>query len=117
MDDQTECKLTYDDEALYALFVCHDSRPNEIVGREITPEAQFNGEDTVTLSLDPYNGRNGSSISRFTVNAINTRTETIAGGHSSKAEWRGIWQSNAKRFTGGYIVEIRVPFAFILACF
>jgi len=109
VDDQTECKLTYDDEALYALFVCHDSRPNEIVGREITPEAQFNGEDTVTLSLDPYNGRNGSSISRFTVNAINTRTETIAGGHSSKAEWRGIWQSNAKRFTGGYIVEIRVP--------
>jgi len=107
--DQTECKLVYDDDAIFVLFVCHDSQPTQIVGREITPEAQFVGEDTVTFSIDPYGSRNGSSLSRFTVNAINTRTETIAGGHSSKAEWRGIWQSEERRFPGGYIVEMRIP--------
>ncbi|MDR3691526.1 MAG: sugar-binding protein [Fimbriimonas sp.] len=107
--DQTECKVVFDEEALYALFICHDSKPDQIVGREINPESQFNGEDTVTLSIDPYNGRNGSSMSRFTVNAINTRTETIAGGHSSKAEWRGVWQSTTKRTSDGYVVEMRIP--------
>jgi len=109
VDDQTICKLAYSEEALYVLFVCRDSQPDKIVGREITPQATFNGEDTVTFSIDPYNTHSGSSISRFIVNAINTRTEFIAGGHSSKAEWRGIWQSTTKRFSGGYIVEMRIP--------
>jgi hypothetical protein len=107
--DQTEARIAYDDEALYVLFVCHDARPDQIVGREIEPESEFKGEDTVTLTIDPYNTHSGSSISHFTVNAINTRSEGIAGGHSSKAEWRGIWQSWTKRFTGGYIVEMRIP--------
>ena len=108
-EDQTLCKLAYDQEALYVLFVCKDSKPEQIVGREITPEATFNGEDTVTFSIDPYDTHSGTSISRFIVNAINTRTEFIAGGHSSKAEWRGIWNSTTKRFAGGYIVEMRIP--------
>ena len=108
-EDQTESRVGYDEEALYVLFVCHDSKPDKIVGREITPEASFNGEDTVTFSIDTYNTHSGASISKFTVNAINTRSETIAGGHSSKAEWRGIWQSTTKRFAGGYIVEMRIP--------
>ena len=107
--DQTESRLGYDDEAIYALFVCHDSKPEQIVGREIEPQSAFNGEDTVTLSIDPYNSQSGASLSKFTVNAINTQAETIAGGHSSKAEWRGIWQSWTKRFAGGYIVEMRIP--------
>ena len=77
--DQTEGRLAYDEEALYALFVCHDSKPDQIIGREIEPEATFNGEDTVTLSLDTFNSHSGASLSKFTVNAINTQAETIAG--------------------------------------
>jgi len=109
VQDQTECRVAYDDDSLYVLFVCHDSQPNRVIGREIVPEAQFNGEDTVTFSIDPYNTRSGSSMSHFSVNAINTRTETIAGGHSSKAEWRGIWDSATRRTTDGYVVEMRIP--------
>lgn len=108
-EDQTEGRLAYDQEGLYVLFVCHDSKPEQIVGREIVPESTFNGEDTVTFSIDTFNTHAGTSISKFIVNAINTRTEAIAGGHSSKAEWRGVWQSTTKRFAGGYIVEMRIP--------
>ncbi len=108
-EDGTTCRLLYDDEAIYVLFVCHDSKPEQIVGREITPEAEFKGEDTVTLTIDPYHTRNGSSVSKFTVNVLNTRSESIAGGHSSKAEWRGIWDSRSKRTKDGYVVEMRIP--------
>lgn len=107
--DQTQGRLVYDQEALYVLFVCYDSNPSAIVGREIVPESTFSGEDTVTFSIDTFDTHAGTSMSRFTVNAINTRTETIAGGHSGKAEWRGVWQSTTKRFDKGYIVEMRIP--------
>jgi len=107
--DATECRLLYDDQAIYALFICTDASPDRIVGREITPEAQFNGEDTVTLQIDPYHSRSGSSVSKFTVNVLNTRTENIAGGHASKAEWRGIWDSRTRRTPTGYVVEMRIP--------
>jgi len=109
VDDQTTVRIVYDDAAIYVAYHCHDSRPEQIVGREITPEAQFNGEDTVSFTIDPYHTREGSSVSKFTVNAINTRSEYIAGGHSSKAEWRGIWDSFVKRVPDGYVVEMRIP--------
>ena len=108
-EDGTECRLLYDDQAIYILFVCTDSKPEGIVGREITPEAQFVGEDTVTFQIDPYNTRSGSSVSKFTVNVLNTRTDNIAGGHASKAEWRGIWDSRTRRTPTGYVVEMRIP--------
>ncbi|HWD42043.1 MAG TPA: sugar-binding protein [Fimbriimonas sp.] len=107
--DQTQARLVYDDQAIYVLFYCHDSQPNRITAREIQPESVFNGEDTVTFQIDPFNTRNGSSLSRFTVNAINTVSESIAGGHSSKAEWRGLWKSFVRRVPDGYLVEMRIP--------
>ena len=107
--DQTEVRIVYDDQAVYVAFLCHDSQPNKIVGREITPDAQFNGEDTVTFDIDPFHTRHGDSISSFTVNAINTRAELLAGGRAAKVEWRGLWESVTRRIADGWICEMKIP--------
>lgn len=107
--DQTEAYLGFDENAIYVAVVAHDSKPDQIVGREIAPGSWFQGEDTVSFSINPFGTRNWEGVSHFTVNVLNTQSEDIAGGRSAKREWRGLWQSAVKRQPDGYSVEMRIP--------
>jgi len=107
--DQTECWIGFDDKAIYLAFVCHDSKPDGIVGREIKPGAEFDGEDTVTFRINPFGTRGWDGRSTFRVNVLNTENEDIAGGRAAKREWRGDWQSATKRTPDGWCAEFRIP--------
>ncbi|MCW5941341.1 MAG: carbohydrate binding family 9 domain-containing protein [Fimbriimonadaceae bacterium] len=108
-EDRTEARLAYDDKALYAAFYCHDSKPDQIVGREIQPGTEFEGEDFVVLMLDTYGTRQFGQLSRFLVNPLGTTNESIAGGRSTKREWRGQWTAATKKVADGWIAEMAIP--------
>jgi hypothetical protein len=107
--DQTEGWIGYDADAIYVAFVCHDSQPNALVGREIRPGAEMDDEDTVTFMVNPFGTRGSNGRSRFTVNILNTQNEDISGGRAAKREWRGDWQSATQRLPGGWSAEMRIP--------
>ncbi len=77
--DNTEAWIGYNDAGIYVAFRCVDSAPNQMVAREIRPGAFFDGEDTVTVKLNPFGTRNWDGRSRFTVNLLNTQSEEISG--------------------------------------
>jgi hypothetical protein len=107
--DQTEVWIAYDDDAIYVAFYSRDSRPEEMVAREIQAGARFEGEDAVTFRINPYGTRSWEGQSRFSVNLLNTQSEDISGGRAAKREWRGEWQSAVVRQPDGYTVEMRIP--------
>jgi hypothetical protein len=107
--DQTEAYVGYTGEAIFVAFYAHDSHPEGIVGREITPGAEFNGEDTVTFRINPYGARTYDGRSQFSVNVLNTQQDFIAGGRAAKREWRGVWKSAVARQPDGYSVEMKIP--------
>lgn len=107
--DQSEVWIGYDADAIYIAFSCHDAKPGAIVAREIVPGSWFNGEDNVFIRINPYGNRLWDGQSRFTLNAINTQSDDIAGGRSAKKEWRGDWQSATKKTADGWVAEIRIP--------
>jgi len=108
-EDLTDVYIGYDADAIYIAFYAHDTKPESIVGREVTPGASFNGEDTVTFRINPFGNRTGDGQSRFRVNVLNTESEEISGGRSAKREWRGEWQSATKRQPDGWTAEMRIP--------
>ena len=111
--DQTETRLMYDSEAIYVYFRCIDSRPSEIVSREIRYGASLGNEDSVTFEIDPFYSRNWSTVSSFTCNALGTQVDNFAGGKSAKREWRGAWQAAAHRTTYGWEAEVRIPWSIL----
>ncbi len=111
--DETRAWIAYDDQALYVAFYCYDSRPDEIVARQIRPNGSFDGEDFVTLFIDAYNIRRDDTFSRFSVNALGTQSEQIAGGRANKREWRGVWEAKAVRTEDGWSVEMRIPWSIL----
>lgn len=110
--DNTVAWMGYDEEAIYVAFRCLDSQPEAIVAREIKPGAEFEGEDFVTFHIDPFYSRQGS-LSYFSVNALGTQSEWIAGGRVAKREWRGEWQAAVKRTPEGWQVEMRIPWVML----
>ena len=107
--DATEARVLFDADALYVAFLCRDSDPAGIVGREVQPGAEFEGEDVVGFTIDPFYTRQEGTQSEFLVNVLGTQSENIAGGRSTKREWRGEWQAACRRVPEGWTVEMRIP--------
>jgi hypothetical protein len=105
--DQTEAWIGYDDTALYVAFRCRDAQPNAIVARQIRRDGPFSGDDLVSLQIDPFGLRKDYSV--FTTNALGTPSSAISGGRARKLEWKGEWQSAAKRLPDGWAAEMRIP--------
>ncbi|MCH7905382.1 MAG: hypothetical protein IH944_12580 [Armatimonadetes bacterium] len=118
----TEIWLGYDDEAIYVAFFARDSQPDRIVAREIQPGAVSGvgggrggstvREDVLEFSINPFNTRQGG-MSEFRVNALGTTSENIAGGRSAKREFRGEWTAAARIVEGGWVAEMRIPWAIL----
>lgn len=111
--DQTESWLAYDEKYIYVALYAHDVKPGGIVGREVQPGSEFNGEDTLSFQINPFGNRRGDGKSYFHVNCLNTQSEYISGGRASKREWRGQWTSAVKRMPDGWTVEMRIPWAIL----
>jgi hypothetical protein len=107
--DTTAVYLGYTKEGIYFAYDCRDSEPSKIIGREVIPNAEFRGEDTITVDINLFGTRAFDQLNAFTVNAIGTQTERIAGGRSNKREWRGAWKAATKITETGWQCEIFIP--------
>jgi len=107
--DQTTVRLGYTAESIFVAFIANESDPSKIIGREVTPGAEFSGEDFFQVWINPFGTHGFSGRSRFNVNVLNTQNEEISGGRAAKREWRGIWKSSVKLTAHGWQGEIEIP--------
>lgn len=106
--DQTEVRVVADSKTLYIAFHCYDSIPADISARQETRDGGLGYDDQVTVQLDTFD--NHRSISNYSVNAIGTQSDSIAGGRASQIEWKGDWQAAVARTKDGWTAEIAIPF-------
>jgi len=106
--ESTEVRVLADEEALYVAFICHDSRPESIHAEQTKRDSNLRFDDHVTLELDAYH--NHRQVSDFSVNALGTQTDAIAGGRARNIAWKGDWQTAVQRTSDGWTAEMRIPF-------
>ena len=119
--DQSTAYVLYDEKYIYIAYHCIDNQPDKVEARETIRDSKYsvgndqnpNREDNVTIVLDPYYTKKPHDMSVFSVNALGTPSAKIAGGRGGKLEWKGGWDSAAKRTSDGYAVEIRIPWAIL----
>lgn len=105
--------IGYTKKEIFVAFQCFDDEPEKIVGREVQPNSEFRGEDTVTLNINLFGTRAFDQLNEFIVNSIGTQTERIAGGRSSKREWRGLWKAKTTTQSDGWICEMSIPWSML----
>ncbi|MGC4047781.1 MAG: DUF5916 domain-containing protein [Armatimonas sp.] len=112
IEEKTEAWLCADENYLYAAFKCYDSHPELERASETQRGSQSVwNDDHVTVIVDSQNTRRGTSS--FGVNPIGTQVEFLEGGTADNIAWAGDWKAAVKRFEGGHIVEVAIPFALL----
>jgi hypothetical protein len=107
--EATEVRVGADAETLYFAIRCLDAAPAAIVAQQTKRDGDFGVDDSVTVQLDAYH--NHRQISGFSVNALGTQADAIAGGRARKIEWKGDWKAAAVRTAEGWTAELAIPFA------
>ena len=111
--NQSVGHLAYTDTAIYVGLHLYDDMPDKIVARQTKDQTWFQGEDSVSFSLDPFHTHQFSDRNFFMVNPLGTKYAHLATGRAEKSEWIGLWKTAAQIVEDGWIVEMEIPWQMI----
>ena len=111
VSQRTEAYLGYDDENLYAIFVCFDERPDLIRAR-MTPRESYRGDDKVDVFLDTFHDERRAYV--FSANPLGIQMEGRWNEGTQRrnfdTSFDTLWYSKAKVTDRGYVVWMSIPF-------
>ncbi len=103
----TTAYLSYDDDHLYAVFVCQDD-PNLVRAHMSKRDDTWN-DDSVSLYLDTFH--DGKHAYAFSVNPLGIQTDSlVTEGSPSDASFDTLWNAHGRLTADGYIVWMAIPF-------
>ena len=106
---RTVVRALADDHQLVFGIVAHDPDPSRIVAHSVRRDASLEGEDNVTVVLDPFlDGRSGVV---FRLNPNGARYDALVSrrGEGENEDWDAVWDAKAVRTRSGWSAEIRIP--------
>ena len=104
---RTTVKILTSDKSVFCLFKCYDE-PENITS--YTGKLDNGGGDIVSLMLDTFNDQ--KTAYKFAVSASGVRADCrlLDDARNRDYNWDGIWFSDARIYSWGYVVEIEVPY-------
>ncbi len=101
--------VVYTKDALYVAAKFHDREPDKIGARILMHGDWSDGEDSVTVLVDPMNqGRSGYMFD-MTPNGV--RNEALFENVTTvNWNWRGIWHGVTQIVDDGWVAELEIPF-------
>jgi hypothetical protein len=111
-ETQTRFMLTYDDNRLYAAFICINRNPDKpFVVQSLKRDFSINQSDAVVLTLSPFaDGQNGFSFGVTPQNAQREGSVENGGGFGVSTAWDQIWYSATRITRDTWFAEFEIPF-------
>ncbi|MEK0421696.1 MAG: hypothetical protein RLZZ161_1547 [Bacteroidota bacterium] len=109
---QTQFMLTYDDNRLYAAFICINRNPDKpFVVQSLKRDFSITQSDAVVLTLSPFaDGQNGFSFGVTPQNAQREGAVENGGGFGVSTAWDQIWYSATRITRDTWFAEFEIPF-------
>ncbi|WP_338844431.1 DUF5916 domain-containing protein [Massilia sp. W12] len=105
--NDTRVYLSYDDEHLYAVYICKDD-PRQIRARIAKREDLF-GDDAVILDIDTFHDKQRSY--RFYINPYGVQLDgKYTEGQGLDLNFDTQWKSDGRITDDGYVVSVAIPF-------
>ena len=113
-NQRTEVRFLYDNTGLYVGASMYDPSPDSILTQLGLRDSEGLNADHFTLMIDPYN--DGLNAFAFRVYASDVQTDYKISSESdfgTDVSWDAVWQSKARRYDSGWIVEMKIPYSAI----
>jgi hypothetical protein len=106
---KTEVRMVYDDQNLYVLAVCHQTKPGAYVVESLRRDFAFNRNDNFFIALDTFDDLfNGFTIG---ANAQGAQWDgLIAAGNNTNLSWDNRWRSEVRNDGQRWVLEMAIPF-------
>lgn len=104
---KTVAKVLATDDALYCLIVCYDNTGN--IQANTGTLDQFTG-DIVSIMLDTYNDKRTAYKLAVGASGVRSDCRMLDDGRNRDYNWDGVWFSDARVYSWGYVVEMQIPF-------
>lgn len=106
---KTEVKLTYDEDKLYLIAVCHHALPGPYIVESLRRDFSFGKNDNFLLFMDTFDDQtNGFS---FGANAAGAQWDGLMfEGSKVDLNWDNQWTSVVKNYDDKWIFEAAIPF-------
>ncbi len=103
----TTVYLSYDDDNLYAVFVCRDESAR--IRASIARREEIGGDDAVAIYLDAFHDREHAYV--FMANPRGVQLDGIrTEGQDEDLSYDVVWQSEGRLTEDGYVVRLAIPF-------
>ena len=108
--ERTEVWLLFDDENVYVVARCWETRPDRIVANEMRRDSfRVVRDDNFAWSFDTFYDRR--NVIMFEVSAVGGRIDAQTTNESQvNMDWNPIWDFSVGRFDGGWTLEAALPF-------
>ena len=104
---RTECRVAYDDTAVYVGCTALDPEPS-LIRANFTNRDQAAADDHLVFLFDPFNDRRRAF--QFRVNPLGVQMDAIFAEGFEDFSWDAIWSSAGRVTAEGYVVEAAIPF-------
>jgi hypothetical protein len=105
--ERTTFWVAYDDDHLYVAAQLYDE-PDAIVALQPIQGKEFESDDQLHISLDPFNTDRDGYF--FQTNPNGLRREVLIGNIAGNPDWQTIWDSAAQINEDGWAMEMAIPF-------
>ena len=108
--EKTEVWLLFDDDHLYIMARCWESRPERMMFSEMRRDnLNIGSNDNLAWGLDTFFDRRTGYF--FEVNPLGGRLDGQSTNEGqTNFDWNPVWDLAVERFEGGWIVEAALPF-------
>ena len=108
--ERTEVWLLFDDENVYVVARCWETRPDRMVANEMRRDNfRVVRDDNFAWSFDTFYDRR--NVIMFEVSAVGGRIDAQTTNESQvNMDWNPIWDFSVGRFDGGWTLEAALPF-------
>ena len=108
--ERTEVWLLFDDENVYVVARCWETRPDRIIANEMRRDnTRVVRDDNIAWSFDTFYDRR--NVIMFEVSAVGGRIDAQTTNESQvNLDWNPIWDFSVGRFDGGWTLEAALPF-------
>lgn len=108
LEQNTEVKIAYDDEAIYIGFFSYDESPDSIL-RQLSGRDQSGNTDYCGITFSCY--RDGINGFAFMVTPNGEQYDARMENDGEDLSWNAVWYCKTKINDKGWVAEFKIPFA------
>ena len=107
--ERTVVKVMYDADALYVGAFLFNKDPSQISAKVLKQGDALLADDRFSVVIDTFHDKRNGYL--FMVNPNSVRRQGLFQNTSNlNFDWKGIWQTRARRTNDGWTAEMRIPF-------